>query len=124
MMIPEPTEFPKAPLANFSSAVNQFGVSAEDMSKGVLTLANSDTEVDLIGFSYSVNPNNLSVKYSDLVSDTVYTSSRPEPIQELHNCNNCGGTVDEEGYCRYCGSRVYFFGEHKPKFHNKFDCGF
>lgn len=122
MMIPEPTEFPKTPLANFSSAVNQFGISAEDMCKGIsYTTKTNDVDVDLIGFSYSGKSDVVVKPYYDV---TTVCSQRPEPIQELHNCNNCGGTVDEEGYCRYCGSRVYFFGEHKPKFHNKFDVGF
>ena len=41
---------------------------------------------------------------------TVVDSYQPPRIEELHNCNNCGGSIDEKGYCRYCGSRVYFFG--------------
>lgn len=40
----------------------------------------------------------------------TYSRSFRDLVQELHNCPNCGGSVDEEGVCRYCGSRVYRFG--------------
>ena len=46
------------------------------------------------------------------ISSPVYTiqdvlaelSKRPT---KLGNCDHCGGSVDNKGYCRYCGSRVY-----------------
>lgn len=41
---------------------------------------------------------------------TTYSCSIHDLVQELHNCPNCGGSVDAEGICRYCGSRVYKFG--------------
>lgn len=65
-------------------------IKADFLSTGTLTVATS--------------PFNLK-EYNK-----VTTSYTPPEIKELHNCNNCGGAVDEEGYCRYCGSRVYFFG--------------
>ena len=40
----------------------------------------------------------------------TYSRSFHDLVQELHNCPNCGGSVDGEGICRYCGSRVYRFG--------------
>lgn len=30
-------------------------------------------------------------------------------IDRLHNCPNCGGTLQDDGCCRFCGSRVYDF---------------
>ena len=30
-------------------------------------------------------------------------------IDRLHNCPNCGGTLQDDGACRFCGSRVYDF---------------
>lgn len=30
-------------------------------------------------------------------------------IKRLHNCPNCGGTLQDDGACRFCGSRVYDF---------------
>lgn len=30
-------------------------------------------------------------------------------INRLHNCPNCGGTLQDDGACRFCGSRVYDF---------------
>ena len=30
-------------------------------------------------------------------------------IERLHNCPNCGGTLQDDGACRFCGSRVYDF---------------
>lgn len=41
----------------------------------------------------------------------TYSRSFRDLVQELHNCPNCGGSIDAEGICRYCGSRVYKFGE-------------
>lgn len=32
-----------------------------------------------------------------------------ELIERLHNCPNCGGTLQDDGACRFCGSRVYDF---------------
>ena len=40
----------------------------------------------------------------------TYSRSFHDLVQELHNCPNCGGSVDGEGMCKYCGSRVYRFG--------------
>ena len=40
----------------------------------------------------------------------TYSRSFRDLVQELHNCPNCGGSIDGEGMCRYCGSRVYRFG--------------
>ena len=113
MIIPEPTSFIESSKA-LTTAVRNSGITMNEARTAFesLTMTSLDAEVDLIGFSYSVNPDNLLVVGSDLVPNKIYTSScsRPELIQELHNCNNCGGTVDEKGYCRFCGSRVYFFG--------------
>ena len=113
MMIPETTSLAKSPEA-LATAVKNFGITMNEARTAFesLTMTSLDAEVDLIGFSYSVKPDNLLVIGSDLVPNKIYTSSssRPELIQELHNCENCGGTVDEKGYCRFCGSRVYFFG--------------
>ena len=25
----------------------------------------------------------------------------------IHNCPNCGGTLQDDGRCRFCGSKVY-----------------
>lgn len=48
---------------------------------------------------------------SKVPADTItYNRSFHDLIQELHNCPNCGGSVDGEGMCKYCGSRVYRFG--------------
>jgi len=30
-------------------------------------------------------------------------------IERLHNCPNCGGTLQDDGACRFCGSKVYDF---------------
>ena len=30
-------------------------------------------------------------------------------IERLHNCPNCGGTLQDDGICRFCGSKVYDF---------------
>lgn len=30
-------------------------------------------------------------------------------IEKLKNCPNCGGTLNEAGRCRFCGSKVYDF---------------
>lgn len=30
-------------------------------------------------------------------------------IEELKNCPNCGGTLNEAGRCSFCGSKVYDF---------------
>lgn len=30
-------------------------------------------------------------------------------IDRLHNCPNCGGTLQDDGACRFCGSKVYDF---------------
>ena len=30
-------------------------------------------------------------------------------IDKLTNCPNCGGTLQDNGACRFCGSRVYDF---------------
>lgn len=30
-------------------------------------------------------------------------------IERLHNCPHCGGTLQDDGACRFCGSRVYDF---------------
>lgn len=30
-------------------------------------------------------------------------------IERLHNCPNCGGTLQDDGACRFCGSRIYDF---------------
>lgn len=29
--------------------------------------------------------------------------------ERLHNCPNCGGTLQDDGRCRFCGSVVYDF---------------
>lgn len=47
---------------------------------------------------------------SEIPAYTTYSCSFHDLVQELHNCPNCGGSVDAEGVCRYCGSRVYKFG--------------
>lgn len=30
-------------------------------------------------------------------------------MEKLHNCPNCGGTLEDDGRCRFCGSKVYDF---------------
>lgn len=30
-------------------------------------------------------------------------------IERLHNCPNCGGTLQDYGACMFCGSKVYDF---------------
>ena len=30
-------------------------------------------------------------------------------IEQLKNCPNCGGILDEAGRCKFCGSKVYDF---------------
>ena len=30
-------------------------------------------------------------------------------IEQLENCPNCGGVLDEAGRCKFCGSKVYDF---------------
>lgn len=30
-------------------------------------------------------------------------------IEQLKNCPNCGGTLNEAGCCNFCGSKVYDF---------------
>lgn len=32
-----------------------------------------------------------------------------DTIERLHNCPNCGGTLQDDGACRFCGSKVYDF---------------
>lgn len=29
--------------------------------------------------------------------------------ERLHNCPNCGGALQDDGRCRFCGSKVYDF---------------
>ena len=55
-------------------------LSADSISSGILTL-NPDT--------------------------TVTTCSYETRITKMENCHNCGGTIDDTGHCRYCGSLVY-----------------
>ena len=40
------------------------------------------------------------------MSDINPYDSIPE---RLHNCPNCGGTLQDDGKCRFCGSVVYDF---------------
>ena len=28
-------------------------------------------------------------------------------MEQIHNCPNCGGTLQDDGRCRFCGSKVY-----------------
>ncbi len=30
-------------------------------------------------------------------------------IEQLHNCPNCAGALQDNGRCRFCGSKVYDF---------------
>lgn len=30
-------------------------------------------------------------------------------IEPLKNCPNCGGTLEDSGRCRFCGSKIYDF---------------
>ena len=63
-------------------------------------------------------------------TDNKYTiSSKPHnitatvhlpQITKLENCSNCGGTVDDHGYCKYCGSKVY----HLSKYEDAYTCPF
>ena len=40
--------------------------------------------------------------------DTTVTTCSYEPrITKMENYHNCGGTIDDTGHCRYCGSLVY-----------------
>ena len=65
--------------------------------------------------------------YITTTTDNKYTiSSKPHnitatvhlpQITKLENCSNCGGTVDDRGYCKYCGSKVY----HLPKYEDSYD---
>ena len=54
---------------------------------------------------------NNTIAISKIPSNHItYSRSFRDLVQELHNCPNCGGSIDGEGVCRYCGSRVYRFG--------------
>lgn len=28
-------------------------------------------------------------------------------MKQIYNCPNCGGTLQDDGRCRFCGSKVY-----------------
>lgn len=105
MMIPETTSLAKSSEA-LATAVKNFGITANEARIAFDSLTTTAINAsDLIGFTYvgdnfEINGNN----------NKLTVSSSPRHAQELHNCENCGGTVDEKGYCRFCGSRVYFFG--------------
>ena len=103
MIVPEPTSFIESSEA-IATAVKNFGITTNEARiafSGLTTTAINAS--DLIGFTYAGD--NFEINGNDKL--TVSSSSRH--AQELHNCENCGGTVDEKGYCRFCGSRVYFF---------------
>ena len=36
-------------------------------------------------------------------------SKNPTIIEELKNCPNCGGILNETGRCEFCGSKIYDF---------------
>ena len=74
--------------------------------------------------SVSVYGNPSPLTLATDISSPVYTlqdvlaelSKRPT---KLENCGHCGGSVDNKGYCRYCGSRVYMIpdsSEYYPSF--------
>lgn len=46
----------------------------------------------------------------DKFDDTTWTSgiSRTAQPIKLDNCPHCCGSVGVDGYCKYCGSLVYF----------------
>ena len=98
MMIPEPTSFPKAP-EKIATAIKNFGITTSEakIAFGSLTAT-------------TINDSNTLVYNPIAWNDAVTVSSVPRRIEKLHNCENCGGTIDEKGYCKFCGSRVYFFG--------------
>ena len=98
MMIPETTSLAKSPEA-LATAVKNFGITA------------NEARIAFSGLTMTSIADSNTLVYNPIIwNDKLTVSSRPKLIQELHNCENCGGTVDEKGYCRFCGSRVYFFG--------------
>lgn len=104
MIVPEPTPFIEN-LEAITTAVRNSGITTNEarIAFNSLTTTAINTS-DLIGFTYV--DDNFEINGNDKLT----VSSSPRHAQELHNCENCGGTVDEKGYCRFCGSRVYFFG--------------
>ena len=98
MIVPEPTSFIESS-KTLATAVKNSGITISEAriafnSLTMTSIADSNTLV-----------------YNPVVwNDKIAASSSPRHAQELHNCENCGGTIDEKGYCRFCGSRVYFFG--------------
>ena len=97
MIVPEPTPFIEN-LEAITTAVRNSGITKNEAriafnSLTMTSIADSNTLV-----------------YNPIIwNDKLTVSSSPKHAQELHNCENCGGTIDEKGYCRFCGSRVYFF---------------
>ena len=98
MMIPETTSLAKSPEA-LATAVKNFGITA------------NEARIAFSGLTMTSIADSNTLVYNPIIwNDKLTVSSSPRHAQELHNCENCGGTVDEKGYCRFCGSRVYFFG--------------
>ena len=97
-MIPETTSLTKS-LEELAIAFKNFGITA------------NEARIAFSGLTMTSIADSNTLVYNPIIgNDKLTVSSSPRHIQELHNCENCGGTVDEKGYCRFCGSRVYFFG--------------
>ena len=58
-----------------------------------VSIASSITTTTDDRYAISSNPHSLTVNLPQMT--------------KLENCSNCGGTVDDRGYCKYCGSKVY-----------------
>ncbi|MBO4543911.1 MAG: hypothetical protein J5725_12115 [Bacteroidales bacterium] len=63
--------------------------------KNWVSIASSITSTTDNKYTISSKPHNITA--------TVHLPQ----ITKLENCSNCGGTVDDHGYCKYCGSKVY-----------------
>ena len=94
----------------------------KDIDSSVLVFSSESNNWEPESIALSSNVGTLSVATD--ISSPSYTiqdilaelSKRPT---KLENCDHCGGSVDNNGYCRYCGSRVYMLpdsNEYYPSF--------
>ncbi len=74
----------------------------------------------LVSATPSITPTTVGKYYISSSPHSLTTSVHLPQITKLENCSNCGGTVDDQGYCKYCGSKVY----HLSKCEDAYTCPF
>ena len=70
-----------------------------------------------VSIAPSITPTTVGKYYISSSPHSLTTSVHLPQITKLENCSNCGGTVDDRGYCKYCGSKVY----HLSKYEDSYD---